>query len=146
MAPTLTARVFKAVDSVGQEADAAQEASPLLLVNLLVVPHADCDRVGFPDVSEEGGGGEDKEKGERLMFDDGSLGDVTRSPVRWNETQLRMSDTDASIYIGACRYLFYKQVGHQAFGFGAALICMKKKCKQAAFGDEDMYQMYEPSL
>lgn len=49
----LTARVFKAVDGVGQEADAAQEAGPLLLVNLLVIPHADCDRVRFPDVSEE---------------------------------------------------------------------------------------------
>lgn len=45
MTLTLTARVFKAVDSVGQKADTAQEASPLLLVNLLVVPHADCDGV-----------------------------------------------------------------------------------------------------
>lgn len=49
---SLTARVFKAVDSVGQEADAAQEASPLFLVNLLMVPHADRNRIRFPDVSE----------------------------------------------------------------------------------------------
>lgn len=49
---TLTARVFKAVDSVGQKADTAQEPSPLLLVDFLVIPHADGDRVRFPDVSE----------------------------------------------------------------------------------------------
>lgn len=49
---TLTACVFKAVDSVGQKADTAQEPSPLLLVNLLVIPHADGDRIGLPDVSE----------------------------------------------------------------------------------------------
>lgn len=42
---TLTACVFKAVDSVGQKADTAQEPSPLLLVNLLVIPHADGDRI-----------------------------------------------------------------------------------------------------
>lgn len=42
---TLTACVFKAVDSVGQKADTAQEPGPLLLVNLFVIPHADGDRI-----------------------------------------------------------------------------------------------------
>lgn len=42
---TLTACVFKAVDGVGQKADTAQEPSPLLLVNLLVIPNADSDGV-----------------------------------------------------------------------------------------------------
>lgn len=41
----LTACVFKAVDSIGQKADTAQEASSLLLMDLLVIPHADGDGV-----------------------------------------------------------------------------------------------------
>lgn len=49
---TLTACVFKAVDRVGQKADTAQEPSPLLLVNLLVIPHTDGDRIRFSDVPE----------------------------------------------------------------------------------------------
>lgn len=49
----LTASVFKAVDGVGQEADTPQESSSLLLVDLLVIPHADCDGIRLPDVSEE---------------------------------------------------------------------------------------------
>lgn len=48
----LTARVFKAVDGVRKKADTAQEPSPLLFMNLLVIPHADSDWIGFPDVSE----------------------------------------------------------------------------------------------
>lgn len=49
----LTASVFKAVDGVGQEADTPKESSSLLLVDLLVIPHADCDGIRLPDVSEE---------------------------------------------------------------------------------------------
>lgn len=59
---TLTARVFKAVDGVGQKADTAQEPSPLLLVNLLVIPHADGDGIRFPDVSE----GKNREGGDLI--------------------------------------------------------------------------------
>lgn len=49
---TLTAGVFKAVDGVGQKSDTAQETSSLLLVDLLVVPHTNSDRVGLSNVSE----------------------------------------------------------------------------------------------
>lgn len=43
--PTLTACVFKAIDGVGQKADTAQEPGPLLLMNLLVIPHTDSDGI-----------------------------------------------------------------------------------------------------
>lgn len=49
----LTACVFKAVDGVGQEADTPKESSSLLLVDFLVIPHAYCDGIRLPDVSEE---------------------------------------------------------------------------------------------
>lgn len=52
-AHTLTAGVFEAVDGVGEKAYTAQEASPLLLVNLLVVPHTDGDGVRLANISEE---------------------------------------------------------------------------------------------
>lgn len=52
-AHTLTAGVFEAVDGVGEKAYTAQEASPLLLVNLLVVPHTDGDGVRLPNVPME---------------------------------------------------------------------------------------------
>ena len=51
---TLTAGVFEAVDGVGEKAYTAQEAGPLLLVNLLVVPHTDGDGVRLPNVPVEG--------------------------------------------------------------------------------------------
>lgn len=51
---TLTACVFKAVDRIWEEANTAEESSPLLLVNLLVIPNTDSDRVRFPYISEEG--------------------------------------------------------------------------------------------
>lgn len=47
----LTACVFKAVDSIGQKADTAQKASSLLLMDLLVIPHADGDGIRFSNVS-----------------------------------------------------------------------------------------------
>ena len=46
----LTAGVFELLYSVGHDADTAQEASALLLVNLLVVPHTDRDRVLLANV------------------------------------------------------------------------------------------------
>lgn len=49
----LTASVFKAVDSVGQEADTPKETSSLLLVNFLVIPYAYSDGIGLTDVSEK---------------------------------------------------------------------------------------------
>ena len=45
-----TASVFEAVDGVGQEAHTAQEPGPLLLMDLLVVPHTDGDGVRFTDI------------------------------------------------------------------------------------------------
>lgn len=50
----LTASVLEAADGVGQQSHAAQEAGALLLVDLLVVPHADGDGVGLPDVPVSG--------------------------------------------------------------------------------------------
>lgn len=49
----LTACVFKAVYSVGQKANTTQESSSLFFMNLLVIPHANSDRVGFSNVSKE---------------------------------------------------------------------------------------------
>lgn len=49
----LTASIFKAVYGVGQEADTPKESSSLLLVDFLVIPHADCDGIRLSDVSEE---------------------------------------------------------------------------------------------
>lgn len=46
----LTASVLEAADGVGQQPHAPQESGALLLVDLLVVPHADGDGVGLPDV------------------------------------------------------------------------------------------------
>lgn len=46
----LTAGIFQSADGIGEQPHAAQEASPLLLVDLLVVPHTDGYRVGFPNV------------------------------------------------------------------------------------------------
>lgn len=46
----LTASVFQSADGVGEQSHTAQEAGPLLLVDLLVVPHTDGDGVGFPNV------------------------------------------------------------------------------------------------
>lgn len=57
----LTASVLQTADGVGQQPHTAQEASALLLVDLLVVPHTDGDGVGLPDVPVgwwEGGNGE----------------------------------------------------------------------------------------
>lgn len=48
----LTAGVFESVDGVGQEAHTAQKTRALLLVDLLVVPHTDGDRVSLADVSD----------------------------------------------------------------------------------------------
>lgn len=62
----LTASVFKAVDGVGQEADTPQESSSLLFVDLLVIPHADCDGIRLPDVSEE----KNMSRGTSLAFSD----------------------------------------------------------------------------
>lgn len=39
----LTASVFESVNSIGQEADTAQEPCALLFVDLLVVPYTDGD-------------------------------------------------------------------------------------------------------
>lgn len=47
----LTACVFEAVDGVGEEPYTAQKASALLLVDFLMVPHANSDGVQLPDVS-----------------------------------------------------------------------------------------------
>lgn len=47
----LTACVFEAVDGVGEEPYTAQKASTLLLVDFLMVPHANSDGVQLPDVS-----------------------------------------------------------------------------------------------
>lgn len=49
---SLTAGVFESADGVGQESHATQETSALLLVDLLMVPYTDSDRVRFPDVSK----------------------------------------------------------------------------------------------
>lgn len=46
----LTASVLQSADGVGQQPRTAQEASSLLLVNLLVVPHADGDRIRLPNI------------------------------------------------------------------------------------------------
>lgn len=46
----LTASVFQSADGIGEQPHAAQEASPLLLVDLLVVPHTDGYRVSFANV------------------------------------------------------------------------------------------------
>ena len=54
----LTARVLEAVDGVGQQPHAAQEPRPLLLVDLLVVPHADGDGVRLTDVPGDRRGGD----------------------------------------------------------------------------------------
>lgn len=62
----LTASVFKAVDGIGQEADTPQESSSLLFVDLLVIPHADCDGIRLPDVSEE----KNTSRGTSLAFSD----------------------------------------------------------------------------
>lgn len=48
----LTSGVFQPADGIGQQPHTAQKASPLLLVNFLVVPHADSYRIRFPDISE----------------------------------------------------------------------------------------------
>lgn len=50
----LTASVLETANGVGQQPNAAQEASALLLVDLLVVPHTDGDGVGLPDVPVRG--------------------------------------------------------------------------------------------
>lgn len=54
--PLLTAGVLETADGVGQQPYAAQESGALLLVDLLVVPHADGDGVGLPDVPVGVGG------------------------------------------------------------------------------------------
>lgn len=46
----LTASILQSADGIGEQPHAAQEASTLLLVDLLVVPHTDGYRVGFPNV------------------------------------------------------------------------------------------------
>lgn len=46
----LTARVFQPVDGVREEPYTAQEASALLFVDFLMVPHANSDGVQLPDV------------------------------------------------------------------------------------------------
>lgn len=46
----LTASIFQSADGIGEQPHAAQEASPLLLMDLLVVPHTDGYRVGFPNI------------------------------------------------------------------------------------------------
>lgn len=46
----LTASVLQSADGVGQQPRTAQEASSLLLVNLLVVPHADGYRIRLPNI------------------------------------------------------------------------------------------------
>lgn len=48
----LTPSVFESADGVGQQPHTAQEASPLLLVDLLVVPHADGYGIAFPNISK----------------------------------------------------------------------------------------------
>lgn len=47
----LTACVFKSVDSVGQEADAAKKTCALLFVDLLVVPYADSNGVCLSNIA-----------------------------------------------------------------------------------------------
>lgn len=50
----LTASVLETADGVGQQPYAAKEASALLLVDLLVVPHTDGDGIGLPNVPVSG--------------------------------------------------------------------------------------------
>ena len=48
----LTAGVLESVDGCVHDAHTAEEPSSLLLVNLLVVPNTDCDRVFMADVPD----------------------------------------------------------------------------------------------
>lgn len=48
----LTSSIFQSADGVGEQPHTAQEAGSLLLVDLLVVPHADGYRIAFPNISK----------------------------------------------------------------------------------------------
>lgn len=47
---TLTACVFQSINGVGEESHAAEKSRALLLMDLLMVPHADGDGVRLPNI------------------------------------------------------------------------------------------------